>query len=73
MTKLLEQLATTGPAQLPALYDQIDAQIWSDLVDLPLVAVPVLVATAPGLLNVGTGAYFGDLAWDEEIWGFASP
>jgi len=27
----------------------------------------------PHLLNVRAGAYFGDIAWDEQTWGFRSP
>ena len=70
---LLARIGTATPAQLPALYDQVDAQAWADFADLPLVQLPVLVVLGPHLLNVRAGAYFGDIAWDEQTWGFRSP
>jgi hypothetical protein len=70
---LLARIGTATPAQLPALYDQVDAQAWADFADLPLVQLPVLVVLGPHLLNVRGGAYFGDIAWDEQTWGFRSP
>jgi ABC-type transport system substrate-binding protein len=73
MDALFGQVATAAPAQLPGLYDEVDNQAWADFVDVPLVQVPVLVVVGPGLLNVRAGPYFGDLAWDEQVWGFRSP
>lgn len=70
---MLARIGTATPAQLPALYDQVDAQAWADFADLPLVQLPVLVVLGPHLLNVRGGAYFGDIAWDEQTWGFRSP
>jgi hypothetical protein len=32
--------------------------------------VPVVVARNSSLLNVEPGPYFGDIAWDEQDWGF---
>jgi peptide/nickel transport system substrate-binding protein len=72
MDALLRQVPTTPAAGLPALYDQVDAQAWKDYVDLPLVPVPVIVATASGLLNLEPGPDYSDIAWDEQDWGFAS-
>jgi hypothetical protein len=37
------------------------------------VQVPVLVVVNPHLLNVQTGPYFAEMAWDEQTWGFRSP
>jgi ABC-type transport system substrate-binding protein len=73
MDALLAQLATATAGQLPGLYDQLDAQAWADFVDLPLVQLPVLVVVDPHLLNVQAGPYFGEMAWDEQNWGFRSP
>ena len=73
MDALFGQIPTATPAELPGLYDQIDTQAWKDFVDLPLVPVPVVVVVNPHLLNVKAGPYFGDIAWDEQNWGFRSP
>jgi hypothetical protein len=70
---LLARIATATPAQLPAVYDEVDTQVWADFADLPLVQLPVLVVLGSHLLNVRAGAYFGDLAWDEQTWGLRSP
>ena len=70
---LLGRVATATPGQLPALYGQVDAQAWAGFVDLPLVQLPVLVALDAHLLNVRAGPYLGDIAWDEQTWGFRSP
>ncbi len=72
MNALLAQIPTATPVELPGLYDQIDAQAWADFVDLPLVPLPVLAVVDPHLLNVQAGPYFGDMAWDEQTWGFRS-
>jgi peptide/nickel transport system substrate-binding protein len=73
MDGLLARIPTATLAQLPSLYDQVDAQAWADFVDLPLVQLPVLVVVNPHLLNVEVGPFFGDMAWDEQTWGFRSP
>ena len=70
MNALLDQVGTASPAGLPGLYDEVDKQAWAGYVDLPLVQVPVVVALNSQLLNVEAGPYFGDLAWDEQDWGF---
>ncbi len=70
MDALLRQAATaSGPRRL-AIYGQVDALAWQDAADMPLVAVPVLVAANPGLLNLQVGPYFSQVAWDEQYWGF---
>jgi peptide/nickel transport system substrate-binding protein len=73
MNGLANKIRSVGPAELPALYDEIDDQAWKDFVDIPLVQVPVVVARNSGLLNVEPGPYFGDIAWDEQDWGFRAP
>jgi peptide/nickel transport system substrate-binding protein len=70
MNALANEIRSVAPAQLPALYDEIDDQAWKDFVDIPLVQVPVVVARNSSLLNVEPGPYFGDIAWDEQDWGF---
>jgi peptide/nickel transport system substrate-binding protein len=70
MNALVSQMATTAPDQLPALYQEADVLAWRDDVDLPLVQLPVLVAANSKLLNLSVGAYFGNIAWNEEDWGF---
>jgi len=70
MDALLAEIPVVAPSQLPVLYDQVDAQAWRSFVDLPLVQVPVTVVWGPKLLNVEPGPYFGDIAWDEQDWGF---
>ncbi len=70
MNTLLGRLGTATPAALPALYDEVDKQAWAAYADLPLVQVPVVVALNAQLLNVEAGPYFGDIAWDEQDWGF---
>jgi peptide/nickel transport system substrate-binding protein len=73
MDALLARIPAATPAQLATLYAEVDGQAWADFVDLPLVALPVLVVVGPDLLNVVPGPYFGDMAWDEQAWGFRSP
>jgi peptide/nickel transport system substrate-binding protein len=73
MNALAHQIRSVVPAKLPALYDQIDVQAWKDFVDVPLVQLPVVVARSSTLLNLEPGPYFGDLAWDEQDWGFRAP
>ena len=70
MNALANEIRSVAPAQLSALYDEIDDQAWKDFVDIPLVQVPVVVARNSSLLNVEPGPYFGDIAWDEQDWGF---
>jgi peptide/nickel transport system substrate-binding protein len=70
MDALLGQLRTTAVAGLPALYQAVDTLAWKDFVDLPLVQLPVVVAVNSKLLNVNVGPFFGDVAWNEEDWGF---
>jgi peptide/nickel transport system substrate-binding protein len=70
MNTLANEIRSATPAELPALYDEIDDQAWKDFVDIPLVGVPVVVARNSSLLNVEPGPYFGEIAWDEQDWGF---
>jgi peptide/nickel transport system substrate-binding protein len=70
MNALLGQLATAQPSTLPALYQDVDTLAWKDFVDLPLVQLPLVVAVNSKLLNVNVGPFFGDIAWDEQDWGF---
>jgi acyl carrier protein phosphodiesterase len=70
MNAFANEIRSVAPAGLPALYDEIDDQAWKDFVDIPLVQVPVVVARNSSLLNVEPGPYFGDIAWDEQDWGF---
>jgi ABC-type transport system substrate-binding protein len=67
---LAAQLGTASAARIPALYQSIDALAWKDFVDLPLVQLPVLVAANSKLLNLKVGPFFGDIAWDEQDWGY---
>ncbi|MGD0808396.1 MAG: ABC transporter substrate-binding protein [Acidimicrobiales bacterium] len=73
MNALANEIRSVAPADLPALYDEIDVQAWKDFVDIPLVQVPIVVARNSSLLNVEPGPYFGDIAWDEQDWGFRAP
>jgi peptide/nickel transport system substrate-binding protein len=74
MDTLLAQIPKAPVAELPALYDQVDAEAWRDFVDLPLVQVPTVVVLSPKLLNVQPlGPYVGNIAWDEQDWGFQAP
>jgi peptide/nickel transport system substrate-binding protein len=73
MNALANEIRSVAPAELPALYDEIDDQAWKDFVDIPLAQVPVVVARNSSLLNVEPGPYFGDIAWDEQDWGFRAP
>jgi peptide/nickel transport system substrate-binding protein len=70
MNALLGQMTTAPPARLPALYGEVDELAWKDYVDLPLVPLPVVVAANSKLLNLTVGPYLGDIAWNEEDWGF---
>jgi ABC-type transport system substrate-binding protein len=70
MDTLLAQIPTSSEVGRAALYDQVDAQAWTDAVDLPLVAVPVIVATNRQLLNVEPGPYYGNIVWNEQDWGY---
>lgn len=73
MDALLARAAVATGADRLSLYGEVDSLAWADFVDLPLVALPVLVVTSPHLLNVHAGPYLGQLAWDEEDWGFEAP
>jgi peptide/nickel transport system substrate-binding protein len=73
MNALANEIRSVVPAELPALYGEIDDQAWKDFVDIPLVQVPVVLARDSSLLNVEPGPYFGDIAWDEQDWGFRAP
>ena len=73
MDALLAQVHVLAPAQLPALYDQVDTRAWDDFVDLPLVPVPVIVSFNRHLLNLQPGPFYGDITWDEQDWGFKAP
>jgi len=70
MAALLAEVPVASPAELPALYDQVDDRAWQGCVDLPLVQLPIVVAFNSKLLNLKVGPYFGAIAWDEEDWGF---
>ena len=70
MNALAAQLGTATAARIPALYQSIDTLAWKDFVDLPLVQLPVLVAANSKLLNLKVGPFFGDIAWDEQDWGY---
>ncbi|MGH9107118.1 MAG: ABC transporter substrate-binding protein, partial [Acidimicrobiales bacterium] len=70
MDALLARVPTTPAGQLPAVFDQVDNQAWQSAADLPLVAVPVVVATNDKLLNLQVGPWPADIAWDEQDWGF---
>ena len=73
MNDLLARAAVASGAEEEALYGQVDDRAWGDFADLPLIAVPVLFAYSSHLLNVQPGPYFGQVAWDEEDWGFEAP
>jgi len=73
MNALVAEIGELPASQLPALYDQVDTRAWDDYVDLPLVQVPVVTAIGHGLLNVQPGPYFGNIAWNEQDWGYAAP
>jgi peptide/nickel transport system substrate-binding protein len=73
MNALLARAAVASGAEEAALYGQVDARAWGDFADLPLVAVPVLFASSAHLLNMQPGPYFGQVAWNEEDWGFQAP
>jgi peptide/nickel transport system substrate-binding protein len=70
MNALAGQITSATPARLRALYQEVDALAWKDFVDLPLVQLPVVVAVNSKLLNLNVGPFFGDIAWNEEDWGF---
>jgi len=70
MNALANEIRSVAPAELPGLYEEIDDQAWKDFVDIPLVQVPVVVARNSRALNVEPGPYFGEIAWDEQDWGF---
>lgn len=72
MNSLLRQIATAPAAKLGALYTEIDDLAWKGYVDLPLVQLPVVVAVNSKLQNVDVGAFFGNIAANEEDWGFLS-
>jgi peptide/nickel transport system substrate-binding protein len=73
MNLLLARASRAPGTELPAVYDKLDALAWKDAVDLPLVAVPVIVALDTQLLNVQPGPWPDAIAWNEEDWGFAAP
>jgi ABC-type transport system substrate-binding protein len=72
MNVLAAQIPKAPAAALPALYGAVDALAWKDFVDVPLVQVPVIVASSSNLLNVAVGPFWAALAWDEEDWGIAA-
>lgn len=72
MNSLLAGVEAAGPGTLPGLLQQVDAKVWSDFVDLPLVQIPDLVIADHNLLNVDTGPYISNIGWNEADWGFAA-
>ncbi|HYA45512.1 MAG TPA: ABC transporter substrate-binding protein, partial [Acidimicrobiales bacterium] len=71
--QLIAGAGASGTAARLVFYREVDAEVWADFVDLPLVAIPVLVASNSGLLNMRPGPYWSQLAWDAENWGFKAP
>ena len=70
MNALASEVPSANPATLAGLYQTVDTMAWKDYVDLPLVQLPVVVAVNSKLLNLDVGPFFGDIAWNEENWGF---
>ena len=70
MNTLASEVPSAAPATLLRLYQAVDTMAWKDYVDLPLVQLPVVVAVNSKLLNLNVGPFFGDIAWNEENWGF---
>jgi peptide/nickel transport system substrate-binding protein len=70
MDALLAEVPTATAAKQLALFQQVDERAWKDYVDVPLVQVPMVVAVNSKLLNVNVGPFLGDIAWNEENWGF---
>ena len=73
MDALLGQIATSTPAELTALYHQIDARGLDGLRRLPPGPSAGARGREPALAQRQCRPYFGDMAWDEQVWGFRSP
>ncbi len=70
MNALASEVPSATAATLLGLYQTVDKLAWKDCADLPLVQLPVVVAVNSKLLNLNVGPFFGDIAWNEENWGF---
>jgi peptide/nickel transport system substrate-binding protein len=68
--KLLSQAATTlDPAKAAALYNQVDAILWKDMVTLPLFQQPQLNTWTSTFANVLPNASSVGLTWNAQTWG----
>jgi peptide/nickel transport system substrate-binding protein len=68
--KLLSQAATTlDSAKATALYNQVDAILWKDMVTLPLFQQPQLYTWTSSFGNVLPNASSVGLTWNAQTWG----
>lgn len=69
---LAEAARAADPARRRRLYQQLDAQLWSDAVSLPLYQVPQLLVFDGQYLNMADDAGPGGVTWDIARWGVAA-
>jgi peptide/nickel transport system substrate-binding protein len=56
-----------------AIYNQIDQQLWTDMVTFPLYQDPTFIAYRRAYVNVGDNPSASGPFWNAEQWGLAPP
>ena len=64
-----QALGTIDPTQAAALYNQVDAQLWSDMVTLPLFQAPNLYGWSSNFANVIPNTSNVGIPWNANQWG----
>jgi peptide/nickel transport system substrate-binding protein len=55
-------------AKAAALYNQIDQQLWADMVALPLFQLPTLLSHAKAYEGIADNTSYSGPFWDAEVW-----
>lgn len=66
---LKQALTTLDPTQDAALYNQVDAQLWKDVVTLPLFENPVYYGWSTKYANIIPNATSVGIPWNAQEWG----
>jgi peptide/nickel transport system substrate-binding protein len=64
-----EAVATLDPAKSASLYNQIDSQLWKDMVTLPLFQQPNLTSWSSKYGNILPNASLVGVPWNAQHWG----
>jgi peptide/nickel transport system substrate-binding protein len=64
-----QALTTVDPAQAATLYNQIDSQLWNDMVTLPLFQAPDLFGWSSSYGNIVPNTSNVGITWNANAWG----